>query len=195
MRSSVRGLSILGSAVLVAALSCGTHVDLGATTRAEDLPGGASNDSAAGSGGDGGFGGAEGSAGSTDAAADADSGSQPDGLSPSCPVFNPAWEMTPVACEAVLPLPWADSPLPNIFLGLIFLSVNVFYRSPLGEERVIGYVDSAADCAGVVEGWYLVDPRDPRLIVLCPETCSALENDGGRLFTSFGCPRVRAEPR
>jgi len=192
MRRVLRGVLVPFAAAVLAALSCGTQIELGATTRAEDLPGGATNDAALDVGG-GGFGGAEGSGGiDVDAAPDAiaDSAPQPDGFSPFCPQLYPVWEVSPDACEALLPQPWTDFVSPLIFLG-----VNLMYRSPLGEDRVIGYVDSEGACAGAVDGWYLVDPLDPRWIVLCPETCAAIEADGGRLFTAFGCARIRAEPR
>ena len=192
MRRALRGASILGSAVLVGALSCGTAVDLGATRA--DLPGGASNDAGGGTSGSGGFSGTEGSGGTTDldAAFDApaDTDTPRDGVSPFCPQLYPVWEVSPLACETLLPQPWTAIAPPSVFRG-----VNLLYRSPLGEERVIGYVDSEAACADVVDGWYLVNPLDPRRIVLCPETCAAILADGGRLFTALGCSRIPAELR
>jgi hypothetical protein len=189
MRRLLRGALISITAAVLPAVSCGTQIELG-ETRAEDLPGGATNDAAVGTGGGSGFGGTEGSGGiDVDAGPDAiaDSAPQPDGFAPFCPQLFPVWDMPLVACEVLLPQPWAD-----IMPLYIYLGINVLYRSPLGEDRVIGYVDSEAACAGVVDGWYLVNPLDPRRIVLCPETCAAIEADGGRLYTAFGCARIRA---
>ena len=194
MRRALRGALILSTVAPLAAVSCGAQVDLGATR--EDLPGGAANDAAIDVGG---FGGTEGSGGSGDfdsgLDAIADSAPQPDGSSPLCPQLTPVWELSRDGCEKVLPQLLLPQPWADIVESFIFRDVNVLYRAPDGEEHIIGSVDSAEDCAGVVEGWYVLDPRNPRRIVLCPETCAAIEADGGQLFTALGCPRVRAEPR
>lgn len=198
MRKALRGILIAGWTALLAAVSCGDYVNLGAT--GENLPGGASNDAGGGTGGLGGteglggFGGTEGSGGSFDfdAAADSpsDAVSQPDGLSPTCQQLFPVWPLSADSCETVLPQPWASIAPPLVFLG-----VNVMHRSTQGDDRIIGYVGSEAACAETGDGWYLITPLEPRRIVLCPETCAAFEADGGRLYIAFGCPLTRAEPR
>jgi hypothetical protein len=197
MRRVLRGALILSTVALLAGVSCGAEVDLGATRL--DLPAGAGNDAGVGgTGGTGGFGGIEGSGGSVDFDAGpdglGDSAPQPDGAPPQCPL-TPVLELSRDGCEKLLPQLLLPQPWADIVESTIFRNANVLYRSPLGEERIIGSVDSAEDCAGVVEGWYVLDPRNPRRIVLCPETCAAIEADGGQLFAALGCERVRAEPR
>jgi hypothetical protein len=197
MRRVLRGVLILSAVVPLAAVSCGAEVDLGATRAL--LPGGSTSDAAIGVGGAGGFGGTEGSGGSIDVDAGpdvlGDSAPQPDGSSPACPQLFPRWEISPVDCQTVLPQLQAPPPWDEILPAILIWGVNVLYRSPLGEEHIIGYVASPEACDGVVDGWYVIDPWNPRLIVLCPETCNAIETKGGELFMGFGCDRVRAEPR
>jgi hypothetical protein len=193
MRGTLRAASVLGSTLLIMAVSCGTHVDLGGTFK--DPLGGAPSDAAGGIGGSGGFGGTDGSGGGElDGGFDAptDGTPQPDGMAPTCQPeqLTTVWVPTQAGCELVLPQPWT-----SFFFPFFFSGINVVYRSPMGEDRILGYVDSAEDCANVEGGWYLVDPLRPRLIVLCPETCAEMEADGGRVRAAIGCDRVPGRMR
>jgi hypothetical protein len=175
--------------MLGVAIACsGRPVELGAT-RAVDLTGGGAND-AGGAGGEAGTSATGGSGGSEvlDAGSDAELDAGVDSAPPMCTPFPLGGGLTPVACELPLP-PWAFLSNPLVFLG-----INLLYRSPLGDERTLGYV-RGADCELVVDGYYLVDPWDPAKFVLCPETCSALLADGGQFFIAGGCLLSFAAPR
>jgi hypothetical protein len=45
-----------------------------------------------------------------------------------------------------------------------------------------------ADCAGVTNGWYYDDPAAPETIVLCPQTCEAIQGfTMAQVSIEFGC--------
>lgn len=58
----------------------------------------------------------------------------------------------------------------------------------------LGYVEGAAACAGVSDGWYYDDPAAPTTILLCPQTCDAVQGfpPMSRVSIQFGCATVPA---
>ncbi len=91
-----------------------------------------------------------------------------------------------LACEFTIPEP--DG-------GEIFDAdqVNVQFDDGLGATLEIGWVASAAECAGVMNGWYYDDPVAPTTILLCPQTCDAIQGFAlARIGIVFGCDTVPA---
>ncbi|MCH9684371.1 MAG: VWA domain-containing protein [Deltaproteobacteria bacterium] len=71
--------------------------------------------------------------------------------------------------------------------------VNVEFDDGMGGVLEIGRVDSAADCAGVNDGWYYDDPVNPTTIVVCPQTCDQIQGfAGASVSIKFGCATVPA---
>lgn len=58
----------------------------------------------------------------------------------------------------------------------------------------LGNVENAAACAGVSGGWYYDDPAMPTSILLCPQTCDAVQAfpTMSRVSIQFGCATVPA---
>lgn len=70
--------------------------------------------------------------------------------------------------------------------------VNVDYDDGFGLQT-IGYVESAADCAGVGNGWYYDDVDLPMTVLMCPQTCSRFEvAQNASIELRFGCATVPA---
>jgi hypothetical protein len=61
--------------------------------------------------------------------------------------------------------------------------------TPDGEEgRILNQVGDSSTCDQVTEGWHYDDPDQPSRIVLCPETCEALNSSvTGALELLTGC--------
>jgi hypothetical protein len=57
------------------------------------------------------------------------------------------------------------------------------WRADPGQEMVIPKVADKASCGA--NGWYYDDPQNPKTVVLCPQTCKAVE--GGKIEIEFGC--------
>jgi hypothetical protein len=101
------------------------------------------------------------------------------------PIFDDVAEQviqgSAIACEFAIPAP------PD---GMEFdpMQVNVEFEDDVGATLDIGYVESAAECANVTNGWYYDDPTDPTQIILCPQTCETVQGfTMAKLFIEFGC--------
>lgn len=71
--------------------------------------------------------------------------------------------------------------------------VNVEFDDGAGGTLDIGRVDSAAECAGVTDGWYYDDPMAPTRIIVCPQTCTKIQGfDMASISIEFGCATVPA---
>lgn len=95
-----------------------------------------------------------------------------------------------LACEWVIPPPPAGMNLdPNL--------VNVEFTPVGGAPEAIGRVDDASQCGGVVDGWYYDNPAAPTKILVCPDTCTRLQNAGANsiMDIQFGCESFIAPPR
>lgn len=101
------------------------------------------------------------------------------------PIFDEVAEQviqgSAIACEFAIPPP------PE---GMEFdpMQVNVEFEDDVGGTLDIGYVESAAECANVTNGWYYDDPVDPTQILLCPQTCETIQGfTMAQIFIQFGC--------
>jgi hypothetical protein len=96
----------------------------------------------------------------------------------------------PGACDWPLPEPPSGQ-------ALDLMAVNVRYTSPSGFATSLGKVDSAADCATFLDGWYYDDPAKPTKIVACPQSCAGVEAGGAqaKVEALFGCKSVPPVPR
>lgn len=95
-------------------------------------------------------------------------------------------EQASLACAFEIPPP------PD---GQVFepTEVNVEFSDGAGGVLEIGYVESAAQCAGVDNAWYYDNPAAPTQILLCEQTCAAIQ--GFALATigiAFGCATIPA---
>jgi len=91
---------------------------------------------------------------------------------------------TQLACEFEIPEP------PN---GEDFDpdKVNVDFDDGLGGTLPIPRVASAAECPGVIDGWYYDDPAAPTMIVMCPQTCEKVQvAKNGSINIAFGCETI-----
>jgi hypothetical protein len=71
--------------------------------------------------------------------------------------------------------------------------VNVEFDDGAGGTLNIGRVDSAADCAGVTDGWYYDDPQNPTMIHVCEQTCDRLQGFVmATISIIFGCATIPA---
>lgn len=71
--------------------------------------------------------------------------------------------------------------------------VNVQFDDGMGGTLEIGHVEAAGDCGAVGDGWYYDDPVAPTTIVLCPQTCDAIQGFAlARVGIVFGCATVPA---
>lgn len=86
-----------------------------------------------------------------------------------------------LGCEYLIPEPEEEEFDP--------LKVNVLYTpGGGGDAETIPQVANEAAC-GNGDGWYFDDPQDPTMILLCPATCTTIENDGeAQINIAFGCP-------
>ncbi len=72
--------------------------------------------------------------------------------------------------------------------------VNVEFDDGAGGVLELGRVDDASGCAGVSGGWYYDDPVEPTEILLCPQTCEAIQGfETASIAVLFGCATVPAE--
>jgi hypothetical protein len=108
------------------------------------------------------------------------------------PIFTAVAEQviegSALACEYTIP------PVPQ---GETFdpAQVNVEFFDGGGVSLLdLGYVEGAAACAGVGNGWYYDDPAMPSTILLCPQTCDAVQGfpPMSRVSIKFGCATVPA---
>jgi len=71
--------------------------------------------------------------------------------------------------------------------------VNVEYADGEGGGFTIGYVESSQDCDGVDQGWYYDDPAAPEAIILCPQSCDAIQGVlGSGVRVVLGCATIPA---
>jgi hypothetical protein len=94
---------------------------------------------------------------------------------------------TALPCEYTLPVPKSGTPDYN--------KVNVEYTNAAGQQVVLPYVKSAANC-GANGGWYYdVDPATggkPTKIIVCSNTCDTLKaaGQGSKVQVVQGCQTV-----
>lgn len=78
-------------------------------------------------------------------------------------------------CSYLIPDPPAGKTFnPNLIL---------VWRADPGQEMVIPRVKDKAACGA--NGWYYDDEVNPKTVILCPQTCKAVE--GGKIEIEFGC--------
>lgn len=72
-------------------------------------------------------------------------------------------------------------------------AVNLEFDDGMGGVLPVGYVESALQCSGVVDGWHYDDPALPTTIVMCPQTCEKMQAaDNGTINIQFGCATIPA---
>ena len=60
--------------------------------------------------------------------------------------------------------------------------------------QTVGWVETAAECAGVKNGWYYDDLVDPQQILICPQTCARFQDlQEASIEIRFGCTTIPAE--
>ncbi|MBW2456251.1 MAG: VWA domain-containing protein [Deltaproteobacteria bacterium] len=111
--------------------------------------------------------------------------------------FQPVWNQvsTQVATNATLACEW-DIPEPPE--GEVFDPdlVNVEFTVEGGSPQSLGQVPSEAECSQYSGGWYYDDPVNPTKILVCPDTCAAIQSaDNATISIKFGCNTVPATPR
>jgi hypothetical protein len=97
-----------------------------------------------------------------------------------------------VVQEAELPCEYSIPVPPD---GQVFdpEQVNVEFDDGTGGGFDVGYVESEADCASVDQGWYYDDPADPMAILVCPQTCQAIQGQlGSGVRVVLGCATIPA---
>ncbi|MCH9682077.1 MAG: hypothetical protein K0V04_11635 [Deltaproteobacteria bacterium] len=88
-----------------------------------------------------------------------------------------------------------EYPIPALGPGEVFDpdKVNVEFSDGAGNLLEIGRVDSPAACASVADGWYYDDPGDPQMILLCGQTCDAIQGyEQASVGVIFGCDTIPA---
>ena len=66
--------------------------------------------------------------------------------------------------------------------------VNVEFDDGMGGTLSLGRVDSPAECANVVDGWYYDNAADPTMVILCEQTCTKVQGTmNGSVSVVFGC--------
>jgi hypothetical protein len=92
---------------------------------------------------------------------------------------------TTLACEWSIPKP-SDGQTFDKNL------VNIEY-SIAGSSTPLGNVATAADCATSTGGWYYDDPVSPEKIMVCPDTCNAIQGAADvKVQVLVGCSTVPA---
>ncbi len=86
-------------------------------------------------------------------------------------------------CTFAIPTPPAGQTLDPNQVNFVFTPTN-------GSPTTIANVGDAASCNGG-SGWYYDDPAAPMQILVCPATCTALQNDPtGMVNVEFGCGTI-----
>ncbi len=107
------------------------------------------------------------------------------------PVFNTlsteVIQNAGLACEWTIPKPANEDIIdPD--------KVNVDFNDGMGGVLPIGKVDSPADCAQVIDGWYYDDPAMPTKILVCAQTCAKIQLAPKASMTiKFGCETIIAQ--
>lgn len=70
-------------------------------------------------------------------------------------------------------------------------AVNVTFSEGAGKTSTFYYVRSPEDCElSPDSGWYYDDPKAPKQVVLCPQTCERVSAaTDGKMDVAFGCKR------
>jgi hypothetical protein len=102
--------------------------------------------------------------------------------------FQMVWEALAahVAATTKLTCEWTIPPPPT---GLAFNKglVNVRYTSDAGSKD-LGFVASAADCAGAADAWHYDNASLPTKVLACPELCAEIQaGRGQKIEILFGC--------
>jgi hypothetical protein len=108
--------------------------------------------------------------------------------------FQPVFDQlaTEVVAGAEIACEW-DVPLPPEGEAFDPLKVNVEFDDGAGGGFEIGYVESEAECANVVDGWYYDDPVAPTKIFACAQTCQKIQGvELGTIQITLGCDTVPA---
>ena len=88
---------------------------------------------------------------------------------------------TKLSCELAVPQMGGGPVDPSM--------VAVRFTPPGEEPRLLEQLTDGSKCKAGSESWYYDDPAQPTRIVLCAETCSAINaGAGGRLEILAGCP-------
>ena len=91
-----------------------------------------------------------------------------------------------LACEYAIPMAEAGQ-------DFDVDEVNVEFDDGAGGVLEIGRVDSPDACAGVSNAWYYDDPVAPTMILLCPQTCDAIQGyEMASISIIFGCMTIQA---
>lgn len=108
--------------------------------------------------------------------------------------FQPVFDelATQVIAGAQIACEW-DVPEPPDGEEFDPMQVNVSFDDGMGGGFDIGYVESEADCANVIDGWYYDNPAAPTKIFACPQTCQKIQGvDAAMIEISLGCATVPA---
>ena len=91
-----------------------------------------------------------------------------------------------LACEYEIPMPEAGAEFDVD-------EVNVEFQDGNGNTLEIGRVDDPATCPNVMHGWYYDNPADPTQILLCGQTCDAIQGyEMASISIIFGCETIIA---
>jgi hypothetical protein len=108
--------------------------------------------------------------------------------------FQPVFDAlaTEVISGAQIACEW-DIPPPPPGEDFDPMKVNVEFDDGMGGGFEIGYVESAAECANVIDGWYYDNAANPTLILACPQTCQKIQGvETATINISLGCDTVPA---
>jgi len=108
--------------------------------------------------------------------------------------FQPVFDQlaTEVVAGAQIACEW-DVPVPPEGEDFDPMKVNVEFDDGMGGGFTIGYVESAAECANVVDGWYYDNPVAPTKIFACPQTCQKIQGvETATIQITLGCDSVPA---
>lgn len=108
--------------------------------------------------------------------------------------FQPVFDQlaTEVISGAQIACEW-DVPAPPEGEDFDPSKVNVEFDDGMGGGFEIGYVESEAECANVVDGWYYDNPAAPTKILACPQTCQKIQGvDTAQINISLGCDTIPA---
>jgi hypothetical protein len=95
-----------------------------------------------------------------------------------------------LACEYLIPPPAMGEMID-------FQKINVQYIPGAGgSPQNILHAKTAADCDPVSGGWYYDDNASPKKVVMCPATCSVIEDDNkGKIDILLGCATMDIPPK
>ena len=108
--------------------------------------------------------------------------------------FQPVFDQlaTEVVAGAEIACEW-DVPVPPEGEDFDPKKVNVEFDDGMGGGFEIGYVESAAECPNVVDGWYYDNPVAPTKIFACAQTCQKIQGiETGTIQITLGCDTVPA---